>query len=293
MLPKKLLRALGLQRPPPPETTEEYTPRTFITGYIHVPPTEKRYRDAIWHAAAVALDTDAVRLICERTGDGVYYLAAPAADFANHPLAVSVLAAALPNTPGHQGDGAYCCELGSGIVAAIKKGNESLESYIGEHRDIERFVGPLTVFWPQQASAWAGHREMQSRSTQKTLNFFSLVGAILVIFLFAAGVLARSAAANLGNGAELARQNILQAQVKVATELQEIAPNPFLEYHRISADVLARDGILQYFDATAGKLDYAAELPAWVSDFGALTGATREVQPGGQTILITRGVKRN
>ena len=57
------------------------------------------------------------------------------------------------------------------------------------------------------------------------------------------------------------------------------------------ADGSVREGTLRRFDANGGEVSYAAELPAWVSDLGALAEARRETLPGGAGILLTRGGK--
>lgn len=273
------------------ETVHEFTPRSFLGGFVRVPEGEKRYRDATWHAAAVALDTDAVRLICARDRDGVYYLAAPAGEFANHPDAASVLGTALPGMPGHEGDGVYCCDLGGNVVASVRKAAQVLETYIGERRDAERFAGGGSVFWPQTPARWVGHREMQSRASQAVIHRVAIVAGVLSVVLLAVGGVARYGTARIGQDVNRIRESLLLQQQTTAEQLRKLPPNPFLEYRRIGNEVVVREGTLRRFDANGGEVSYAAELPAWVSDLGALAEARRETLPGGAGILLTRGGK--
>lgn len=273
------------------ETVHEFTPRSFLGGFIRVQEGEKRFRDATWHAAAVALDTDAVRLICARDKEGVYYLAAAAGDFANHPDAASVLGAALPGVPGHEGDGVYCCDLGGNVVASVRKAAQVLETYIGERRDAERFAGDGPVFWPQTPARWVGHREMQSRASQAVIHRVSIMAGVLSVVLVAVGGVARYGTARVGQDVDHIRETLLLLQQVAAERLQKMPPNPFQEYRRIGNEVVVREGTLRRFDANGGEVNYVAELPAWVSDLGTLAEARRETLPGGAGILLSKGGK--
>jgi hypothetical protein len=117
---------------------ESWTPRSFIAGRVPA----RRGKDAQLAAdgAAGVLGTENVAVIHVRAQGHVWYLAAPASDLASHPNAASVLAAALPGAPGHEGDGAYTTDLANGLQAVVVKQGDKLHSFVGNPAMVQRFA---------------------------------------------------------------------------------------------------------------------------------------------------------
>jgi hypothetical protein len=118
---------------------ESFTPRNLIAG--HLKGTRKNAMDAAATAAAGILGTENVALVCTWSkGDDIWYLATAAADLASHPEASCALGAALPGDKGHEGDGAYQCELAGGLCAVVVKQGDALHSFVGTPTMAQRFA---------------------------------------------------------------------------------------------------------------------------------------------------------
>jgi len=117
---------------------ELFTPRTFVAG--HTKATRAKPAEAAAAAASAILGTENLALICTRTKDDIWYLAASAADLASHPQALSPLAAALPGADGHAGDAAYVYDLAGGMQAVVVKRADALHSFVGTPAMVQRFA---------------------------------------------------------------------------------------------------------------------------------------------------------
>lgn len=117
---------------------ESFTPRSFISGRI--PATRGNALQALTHAAASLLGVEQVALVHAQDNGHLWYLAAPASDFASHPGASTALAAALPGNDKHEGDGAYLLELSAGLQAVVVKQGDNLHSYVGTPAMAQRFI---------------------------------------------------------------------------------------------------------------------------------------------------------
>jgi hypothetical protein len=126
---------------------ESFTPRNIISG--HLKGTRRNAMDAAAAAAVGILGTESIALVCSWEQGDIWYLAAAAADLASHPDAHCALGLALPGTTGHEGDGAYLCDLAGGLCAMVVKQGETLHSFVGTPAMAKRFA--------QQEGAAATH----------------------------------------------------------------------------------------------------------------------------------------
>jgi hypothetical protein len=117
---------------------ESFTPRNFISGHLQGP--RKQAMDAAATAAAGILGTEHIALVCTWVKGDIWYLAAAAADLASHPDAACALGVALPGATGHEGDGAYVCELAGGLQAVVVKQGDALHSFVGTPAMAQRFA---------------------------------------------------------------------------------------------------------------------------------------------------------
>jgi hypothetical protein len=117
---------------------ESFTPRSLISGRVNA--TRGQEREIAAAAAVAVLGTESIALVYTRTPRDIWYLAAPAADVASHPDTATPLAAALPGAKDHKGDGAYLCDLASGLQAVIVKQGDNLHSFVGTPATVQRFV---------------------------------------------------------------------------------------------------------------------------------------------------------
>jgi hypothetical protein len=115
-----------------------FTPRSILSGRVKA--GHGRELDTAIDAASVVLGTQQLACISSRVGDNIWYLCAPAADLASHTQSSSPLAAALPGSPDHQGDGAYILDLAEDLQAVVVKQKSSLSSFVGNPVMVQRFI---------------------------------------------------------------------------------------------------------------------------------------------------------
>lgn len=117
---------------------EQFTPRTLIAGRLTG--SKGRALSTAVGAAAAILGTPQVAIICSSENDVVWYLAAPASDLASHMTSACALAAALPQTADHKGDGAYVMDLEGGLQVVVVKRADTFQSFVGSPAMVQRFV---------------------------------------------------------------------------------------------------------------------------------------------------------
>lgn len=271
------------------DTVTEFTPRGFVSGFI-TPPSGVKPLEAIFHSAAVALETERIRVVYHETQDGVYFLAADANDFINNPNAKTALAAALPSAVGHQGDGAYFIELGSGIVAVVLKNELSLQSYIGERSDAIRFAGANTIYWPTESESWTGLAQFESRQARRIAKISIIMGMTITALCLGGNMAATAATAFFSNQKEATIQHIRTQQQNAVSQLN--APNTtdaYAEYRKLSSMVVSMDGKLIRFESNNGVTTWDAEFPAWVSDLSKFGPNIKMKSANGQ-VAASKGI---
>ncbi len=117
---------------------ELFTPRSLIAGRLTG--GQGRAVPSAMQAAAAVLGTAQVALLCATDKDQVWYLAAPASEFASHLQSACVLAAALPQNAEHKGDGAYVADMEGGLQAVVLKLGDKFQSYVGTPALVQRFA---------------------------------------------------------------------------------------------------------------------------------------------------------
>lgn len=270
------------------EDTQSYTPKNFVSGYIKLPRNAKPL-EAAWHAAAIALETESLRLIhCEADG-GIYFIAAAAADFASYPNTTTPLACALPNNAGHVGDGAYLVEIRGGIVAAVIKGECSLHSYVGMRDEVMRFIGNTKLNWPIHSSPWIGYSEFEGRHARKLASYSVFAGMALTGIFIAAAMLLTVASEYMAHRKDAVLAKIAEKQNIAATQLNSnsASQSPYTTYRDIASAVMQLDGKLINFSANQREVHFEAEVPLWVTDLSAL-GEDIKTRLDKNHIVVTR-----
>ena len=269
---------------------ETYTPREIVSDYNRLVRNSTSMATA-WHAAAIALDTEHVRIVQREADDGVYFIAAAARDFVHHPHAMTPLACALPGSPGHQGDGAYFVDLGSGIVSVVVKRPHSLASYVGERREAIQFAGAATEqwkhFWPTEGESWIGFRQYESRHARRLAQTAVAAGMVLTVLFLILTVAMSGAAELLANRRDVALDHIRLQQQQTATQLGAERGDAYVEYRKIAAPIIALGGRLRQFESAGDRITWQAEFPPWVSDLSSLgAGVKARVDDG--TVVATK-----
>jgi len=261
---------------PNSDRTQIFTPREIVSGFIEIPPKASPL-EAAWHASAIALDTERVRVVQHEAEGGIYFIAADASDFVNHPDATTQLAAALPGHPGHKGDGAYFVDVSRGIIAVVIKSEKMLRCYVGEHTETTLFAEGYDHYWPTEddARSWVGYRQYESyharKLTQKLVVFGMLAATMLVVTS-----LGLTAATNMLAQRHTNSLNAIRdAQQITLAQLNTKSPDAYREYRELSTKLLNIGGTLIKFESKDGKSNWDAEVPAVVADISNLGPDTK------------------
>lgn len=271
------------------EDVQIYTPREFVSGFIPLPRFAKPL-EAAWHAAAVALETERIRIIHCVADNGIYFIAADAAMFASHPNAMTPLSAVLPTANGYKGDGAYLIEMGSGLVAVIIKEQAKLQSYIGERVNAIRFAGDRQQYWPTECELWVGYTQFESRHARRLSSMSILLGMILTGILIIVAVAVSVASGFVAHRKDVALDSIRAEQLATATQLGSQLnqlKDAYTEYRKLSEPVVSIGGKLINFESTGDTTHFKVEFPKWVTDLEPL-GAGIKTHSEGDHIVATK-----
>lgn len=283
---KRLLRGTSLPFGSRDDNAQPYTPREFVSGFIE-PPRGVKPLEAAWHAAAVALETERVRLVQREADGGLYFLAANSGDFVSHPNAVTPLAAAIPGSPWHQGDGAYFSDLGSGLVAVVVKAPKSLKCYVGGRDEALLFAQGHAAHWPQEGAPWVGFRQYESRQARRLAHWAIVSGMALAAAFIAVTVLAAATAATLTHRKDAAIERVRAEQQRTAGQLGARPQDAYAEYRKLSGAVVTLGGRLIRFESAQGVSSWEAEFPSWVSDLSSL-GAGFKARTENGRVLVSK-----
>lgn len=268
-----------------------FTPPSIIAGSVplkgHVDPVM-----AAFHAAAAALDDERLQLIHQRHQDRVYYLAAPAMDFASVNHAVTPLASALPGSSGHQGPGHYCCDIENGLFAVVSiTASGTVQAFTGIRNDAMRFADDgQPLFWPEQTKPWQGVNRLAQQASQKTLRWIAAAAFAGTLLLTAGSVAALTLSAKKEQVAESARSQYKAAADKARQEFNafEAKNRIWQQFLAFELAVVERQGqALRYADDGV-KLSYQLSLPVWAKDFKPFAGASSK-EYDKQTVILTKG----
>lgn len=269
-----------------------YTPRELVSGYIKSAPGLNPL-EAVWHTASATLESERIRLVHRLADNGIYFIAADAADFAGHPDSKSPLSAALPGAEGHQGDGAYFADIGAGTIAVVIKDANSLRCYVGDRAEVAQFANGYTAFWPDslECDSWVGFRHLESRHAQRLATVFVAVCAVLTALFLMIAIAASWRYAVVSTRTDTAVNEIRAKEQKVAGELNAVQPDAFADYRSLLAPVLEKGGRLIHFESTVEKIKFETQFPSWVSstDLGAL-GPNLSSKVEGDHIVVSKGL---
>ncbi|MEX3983826.1 hypothetical protein AB4Y45_33110 [Paraburkholderia sp. EG287A] len=270
-----------------------FTPGSIIAGRVPVTGNVDTYMTA-FHSAAAALDDERVQLIAVRHKDSVYYLAAPAVDFASVGTpAATPLAQALPGWDEHAGPGYYWTTLRGGLVAVVQvREDGDISVFTGLRVDAERFAGrDSRQYTPNSAAQWMSVTREAQRSVRKLARRVGLVSfiagaAMLVATVVGAGVAVKKSTAH-ENAAGLYRESVTQAAGMLGSEGN---PNVvWRNFVNFAHAVIERQGrAMKYADDGKGHVGYEVMLPVWTKDFTPFDGATRKDE-GSMYLTLTKG----
>lgn len=284
---KHLLQSTTLPFGDNDDDVQVYTPREFVSGFIS-PPRGANPLEAAWHAAAVALETERIRVVQHEADGGIYFLAADAGDFVNHPNAMTPLSSAMPGAAGHKGDGAYFADLGSGVVAVVVKKELSLRCYVGERSEAIRFADGCTSYWPNESESWVGFRQLESRHARHLAKMAVLLGMGLTGIFIVLSVIASGASEMLSHRKEAALDGIRAEQKRTASQFNVEHADAYADYRKLATHIVTLGGKLAHFESTGERNSWEAEFPSWVSDLSTLgTGFKTKIENA--RVIVNKG----
>jgi hypothetical protein len=225
-------------------TMEQFTPRSVIAGRLGG--SQGRSVATVVRAAAAVLGTAQVAIICATEKDVVWYLAAPASDLASHLQSVSALAAALPHTAEHKGDGAYVTDIDGGLQAVVVKLADKFQSYVGTPAMVQRFAvmegATSTHVCTATGMPWTFPSRPKGGRAASIASGLTVAG--LMVALVASGVW-MWAASQVTAYEQASEDNHVVQQVAVKTAVQSLAANPYpvaLTHLQQAVEQSAREG---------------------------------------------------
>jgi|GEM_PF-2594479 len=246
-----------------------FTPKGFVSGFIPCP-ADVNPIEAAWHASVIALDTERVRLLHQEADEGIYFIAADAADFLAHPNGETNLVSALPGSAGHKGDGAYFTDMNNGVFGVVVKKAGVLDCYIGEKRDALKFADGMDHFYPAESGAWVGFRQLEARDAKKLANRLIIAALSLTALFFLISV-ATSVLSSVFEGHKKDSINKIRAmQQATATQFNSQEVNAYADYRNASSAIVATGGRVVKFNSQNGTTTWEAQLPLWVTDLSSL-----------------------
>ena len=208
------------------EYVDVYTPDSVIAAAL--PIGGENPREVAYNNAAYALDREDVHIIYSVEKDMVYYIAAASEDFAGHLSAVTPLAAALPGTKAHQGDGAYVAIAESGYAVVVKKDSD-MYSYVGDRQAVDAFIlqhdVPTYSATETAAMAWEGYNLGALSRAQKVANTAIMIGAVFCFVM----ALAWFGIANIGKDVDAEAASIKKPKHRCRPQpakLMNMPPSP-------------------------------------------------------------------
>jgi len=269
-----------------------FTPSSLIAGRVPVTGAIDPYTTA-FHAAAAALDDERIQLIAIQKDDSVYYLAAPAVDFASALApATTPLAQALPGWSGHQGPGHYWATLRNGQVAVVRVSEDgSISVFTGLRDDAERFAGKGPHFWPEGLADWRSvvreaQRDIRMLSKAIASVSFAIGTAMLVGSIVTMGVTFKKNALH-----DSAKALYRASAEQVARTLSNTSDHNrvWRGFVTFAHAVVDRQGrAMKYADDGNGRIEYEVMLPVWTKDFTPFDGATKKDE-GGMYLTLSKG----
>ena len=247
-----------------------YTPDSVIAAAL--PYSSERPRDVAYNNAAYALDREDVHLIYTTDGDTVYYVAAASEDFAGHFSAVSPLAAALPGTKGHQGDGAYVAIAESGYAVVIKKESEMF-SYVGDRDSVDAFIQshdvPTYSSSDNDALPWEGYNLGSMSRATKVAKTAIVFGCIFVFATFLAWFGIASLSDNVEAEAESLRRESETSIKNAAREMNTFTAQPLVKDIKDLQTLIQLcsevGGYVHFYEKIGKEESWEVHLPTWVT----------------------------
>ncbi|MBK3780201.1 hypothetical protein G3A43_08015 [Paraburkholderia aspalathi] len=270
-----------------------FTPGSLIAGRVPVTGNVDTYTSA-FHSAAAALDDERIQIVAVRSADSIYYLAAPAQDFASVASpAATPLAQALPGWAGHEGPGYYWTNLRGGLVAVVQVTDDGdISVFTGLRVDAERFAGTDTrQFTPAKPSEWVSVTREAQRSLRALARRVALVsfaaGAVMLLAAVATTGIAVKKSSAHATSASLYQESVTQAAGALGRD--GVHGDVWRNFVNFAHAVIERQGrAMKYADDGKGQVGYEVMLPVWTKDFTPFDGATRKDE-GSMYLTLTKG----
>lgn len=271
-------------------------PEVLIAGSVPVGNAGVPLEPA-WHALAMSLGTDHVRLVFARHENRVYYVGAREQEFDGAGLYTTRLAAGLPGHPDFKGDGAYLDTSGATPAVLLVQG-DVLSARTGARENLERLARAkgldIHELDETHSQVWETVSALAARSAWKRLSAATWVGVGAYVLGLVFGGIALWDLSQARSLEEQSRQATDVLRNQLATELGRAVGNPLAEQlaqmHRVQTVALENGGTLHYWKIDAKGTSFQLTLPAYVrsEDFKAL-GPLTSVQKQQGVVVLTRG----
>lgn len=290
----------GSARPELSASAEEAIYVSMVAGSFPKPKSDSS-KSAYW-IAREALNDDRLAMVSGHDDTHVFYLAVPTRAFSNGSLELLPLAAALPNHPEHEGDGAYVLHIkNSDVTVAVLKDGKNFKIICNETMAVQETIEDSKlrqiecsskVPWPLQslrmaaeeaadvATKWAGRVSAVVLAMSVITYLVSLVMSPLMESRFKDAISSRehSLASMIG-------------QISLSSPLAE----QMAKFQNITSVVVRAGGWIKSYSFKQGVETFVVELPEWVSrDYLDALGSeiTTEFDKVNSVLVVSKGVHK-
>jgi hypothetical protein len=250
---------------------EIFTPDNLLAG--SVPLGGGNPRDVAYNHASVALDTEQVQMIFTVEGQYVYYIAAPSSLFAGHAESVTPMAAALPGTKGHKGDGAYIAPSETGFAVVIRRG-VNLYSFVGDRQSAEGFVARygVDIYAADNALAlsWDGYYIGEMKRVSRASFLATLAGGVVAVVAACFWMMLASQTSSMEQEIDQNRQKARDQVSGLVKDFSDFSIHPLhrslSEIQTFVSKVGMIEGFVNTYQLDSNKVKkWSIELPTYVT----------------------------
>lgn len=299
----KLLNLIGFSEA---DEILKFTPESLIAGSVPLSANADPLAVA-HHAAAFALDTERIKLVFQRTGDHVHYIAAAAADFVglatDRPVGTTLAGIlARLSDKGRARQALALLDTDDVGTTAVVFADNQLSSFRGYSALVEqelkdRFADVEIVDVSQEpaAIAWHGFRELEHLSARKVQSLsLVMAGAISALALCGLLVVTQGRLGGTQPAIKQANDSIFKSFSDAANQANApvlSASYTFYELQRLASLTSDSGGRIERFVQDNNRIAWELRLPKWVTqEMLSPLGSDIRVRRDEQSLIVRRGI---
>lgn len=264
------------------------------------PKTKTPSNNSAYWLAREALDDERLALVSGSDETHTYYLAVPTRAFSSGSLGALALAAAFPDHPEHEGDGAYVLHLKQDLAVAVLKSGSEFKIICNEQiavlesvddAGLKQFDCSTKLAWPLKSLRLSS--EEAADAATKWVGKVAAVVLTLSVLTYLVSAVTSAVLEGRTKDVISAREHGLASmigQVALSSPLAE----RMAKFQQITSVVVRAGGWIKSYSFKDGIEDFVVELPEWVSrDYLDALGPEikTELDKVNGVLVVIKGVK--